>query len=231
MVGEYQDGVVFNFHAFMLIGGIYTTIDPPGAIGAEAMGINDAKQVVGLYSDAQGTHGFLFDGVNFVNIDYPGARITFPNAINNDGEIVGQYELPGGAHHGFTFRDGVYTTLDPPKNNGQVALWGINSHGGIVGSAAGAHVVFGFRYDNGQFKGIEFPGAQQTIPHGLNDSGAIVGAIVDEQHFFGFSFVKGRFHRINFPKAITTSGQAINNSGQIVGVYTDSTSHGFLITP
>ena len=37
----------------------FTTLDIPGAILTEAIGINNAGQVVGFFRDSSGTHGFV----------------------------------------------------------------------------------------------------------------------------------------------------------------------------
>jgi hypothetical protein len=40
--------------------GVFTSIDPPGAIITIAIGINDFGHIVGVYADATGAaHGFL----------------------------------------------------------------------------------------------------------------------------------------------------------------------------
>jgi uncharacterized membrane protein len=46
-------------HGFLESGGIFTTIDVPGATQTCAYGINDLGQIVGSFSDGTGTHGFL----------------------------------------------------------------------------------------------------------------------------------------------------------------------------
>jgi len=47
-------------HGFLLSGGVYTTIDPPGAIGTLALGVNTSDQIVGGYHDTSGRfHAFL----------------------------------------------------------------------------------------------------------------------------------------------------------------------------
>jgi uncharacterized membrane protein len=49
-----------NVHGLLLSGGVFTSIDPPGAVEAIAIGINDAGHIVGVYADATGrAHGFL----------------------------------------------------------------------------------------------------------------------------------------------------------------------------
>jgi len=225
-------------HAFMLSAGVFTTIDPPSGIQPVASGINDAKQVVGWYLDeSRHAHAFMFDGVTFVAIDYPGSTGTIALGINNDGEIVGAYtDAAGGASPlGFVFENGTYTTLKPPKSRGDVTLTGVNNLGGIVGSALGDLQTFGFKYDNGQFKPIEFPNALETNPNGLNDNGVIVGTYHTKRIVGCFAFVSGQFLRVAWPgPVLTMQCFGINNSGQIVGnwmEYVTGKRHGFVITP
>ena len=50
----------FPVHGFLLLGGVFTTIDFPGAIATAAYGINTAGDIVGQYTDSSGkTHAFL----------------------------------------------------------------------------------------------------------------------------------------------------------------------------
>ena len=45
---------------FLYSDGTYSTLDVPGSIATEAIGINDLGQIVGYYTDAAGNeHGFL----------------------------------------------------------------------------------------------------------------------------------------------------------------------------
>ena len=47
-------------HGFLLIGGMYTTFDVPGATETLAFGVNTSDQVVGTYQDTSGRfHGYL----------------------------------------------------------------------------------------------------------------------------------------------------------------------------
>jgi len=90
------------FHGFLLDGGSFTTIDPPGATGGtEAGGINELGQIVGEFIDASGQHGFLLDKGIFATIDVPGAMSTSALAMNARGQIVGIFADAGGTVHGF----------------------------------------------------------------------------------------------------------------------------------
>lgn len=51
---------VGDLHAFLLKGGVYTTIDFPGAVETLAFGVNSSDDVVGGYQDTSGGfHGYL----------------------------------------------------------------------------------------------------------------------------------------------------------------------------
>src|SRR5947209_6804671 len=68
------------------------TIDFPGAIATEAMSINDLGDVVGFYTNPDGTmHGFLFSQGAYSSVDFPGATLTGAMGINNKGQMVGFY--------------------------------------------------------------------------------------------------------------------------------------------
>lgn len=111
----------------------YTTLDDPfanGGIGTHAVGINNAGQIVGEYSDGSGIHGFLFSGGTYTTLNDPLApTFTEVFGINGAGQIVGDY-VPGG---GFLLSGGTYTTLNPPGSVSTIAE-DINNKGQIVGS-------------------------------------------------------------------------------------------------
>jgi probable HAF family extracellular repeat protein len=60
IVGTYEDSGG-RFHGFLLSGGVYTAIDPPGSTGGViASGINTSGQIVGGYIGVGGVqHGYL----------------------------------------------------------------------------------------------------------------------------------------------------------------------------
>ena len=132
------------------IGGSFTTINYPGALGTAATAINDAGDIVGNYIACQSQssesesfqlpctygqlHGFLLSGGTYTNIDPPGSISTFVGGINNSGEIVGRYGEAVFTGHGFLFKSGIYTIVDFPGAS-STAISGVNDHGKIVGSA------------------------------------------------------------------------------------------------
>lgn len=101
IVGNFVDGA--GRHGFMLIKGVWTQLDVPGAVLTVTQGINNAGLVVGAYVDDTvfEEHGWiLIDGV-FITIDVPGSTFTGIFNINAEGEIVGAYGDAHGVQHGF----------------------------------------------------------------------------------------------------------------------------------
>jgi hypothetical protein len=100
IVGVYRsmDGV---FHMFLLSGGVFTSIDYPGAAATGAanigVGINPRGDIVGQYRDASNvTHGFLLDASGYTTIDIPGYPMTVLTGISPRGEIVGRVRRTDG---------------------------------------------------------------------------------------------------------------------------------------
>src|SRR2546427_25741 len=82
--------------------GAFLTINIPGASATNFFGINDAGQIVGMYSDPSGTsHGFLLTGSSVTTIDAPAGIVTNrieARGINRTGQIVGTYQDILGVH-------------------------------------------------------------------------------------------------------------------------------------
>jgi uncharacterized membrane protein len=132
------------------IGGSFTAINYPGALGTAATSINDAGDIVGNYIGCQSEdaeseffqlpctyvqlHGFLLRGGTYTNIDPPRSISTLVGGINNSGEIVGSYAEAVFKGHGFLFKSGVYTIVDFPGAS-STGIGGVNDKGQIVGSA------------------------------------------------------------------------------------------------
>ena len=125
----YQDaqGVA---HDFLWSKGQFTTINPPGTAGIQ-VGLNDAGQVVGSYSDPTTgkARGFVYDKGVFTTIDAPNSLATELFGINDAGQIVGAYQDTSAqqASHGFVLSKGVFTVLPGPGVGGPLGVaTGIN---------------------------------------------------------------------------------------------------------
>ncbi len=253
IVGGYTDtqGVT---HGFLLRGdnSQCSTIDFPGAIFTQAVGINRRSvgaDIVGAYTDTENVgHGFLLREGKFTRIDCRGATFTTALGNNDTGDIVGRYVSADGVNHGFLLRGfsppepGECHTIDGPDS-----LWTnvqqINSAGEMVGrydTASGVvHVVHGYRLTGEKFIPIDagdFVSAAQIVilthANGINPDGDdIVGRYITANGMtHGFLLSGDRFSAIDFPNAIETQARGITPTGDIVGFYigSDGVTRGFL---
>ena len=184
MVGHFGNPTLSpdGFHGFLLSGGSYTTIEPPGALHSTALAINDSGQIVGNFEYADGLgHGFLLSGDSYTTIDPPGSLSTGVSGINASGQVVGTF-LSGSPSvaHGFLFSGGSYTTIDVLGSVG-TSVSGINASGQVVGTFgfAASSQSHGFLFSGGKFTTIDPPGSTYTLVFAINDSGQMAGTYYD----------------------------------------------------
>jgi len=212
----------------------FTTIDVPGATNTYAIGINNAGQIVGSFSEDNPDRftGFLDTNGVLTTINVPGAVGTSASAISNTGIIAGSFtdtQPPRIQALLFVDTNGVFDQIIYSGAN-MIVPRGINDAGEIVGTVAG--YTFGVRsfvYANGVFTTFHFPGMddQSIAVEGINDSGEIVGFSFEG----GFVDNNGVFTTFNPPNSSLTEGFAISDSGVIAGNYFDTVTsqrHGFV---
>ncbi|HLJ91598.1 MAG TPA: hypothetical protein VKU02_00260 [Gemmataceae bacterium] len=238
---------------------VYSTLDVPGAIATDGYAINDAGQVVGIYSkafDMRRVHGFLYSGGSYTLFDVPGSNSTIPYGINSTGQIVGAFQGASSFAQGFVLSGGSYLTLDIPGSFGTSAQ-AINGSGQIVGAYTTTVSNLGFLYSGGSYQALSGPAyginsygqivggfglyANGTytplnlpgLANGINDTGDIVGTFPganNQNH--GFLYHNGRSLTMDVPGALNTYADGINNAGQIAGYYVDAGGeHAFIATP
>ncbi len=121
--------------AYTQAGGVFTDINAllPANQNSQAVGINNAGNVVGFYMPSATTSiGFEDIGGVISTIDPFGSAFTQALGINNSGEIVGFYTDAGGVQHGYTDLGGLFTSFDPTGST-STTINGINDLGQIVG--------------------------------------------------------------------------------------------------
>lgn len=160
IVGSYAQNILFSpntsatngtGHGFLLKGGVFTTIDFPGATYTEAWRIDDAGNIIGRYQTGDGKyHIYLLSNGTFTSIpDVPGAVQTAffeVGGLNRNGDIAASYcsatPCPWGFQgffkttgivHGFLRNGGVYTAIDFPGATASGAF-GVNSFDDLVGA-------------------------------------------------------------------------------------------------
>src|SRR5438034_2505816 len=221
-------------HGFMLSGGIYTTIDYPGAADTYLTGINDLGQIVGHSS--VGT-GFLYDvqAQTFTTINRPLASQTYASAINNAGTIAGIFLHVHGRYSkwiGFELIDSQYHNISPPNAQSTFVI-GVSASDKAVGYYTYASSFSNFFYDRGRYKDLPLP-FEATVS-GINPAGTTVVGVYSPSQNVTAGFVnEGRsFQELQFPGTASTYASGINAAGEVVGSFADAngTYHGFTWTP
>ena len=216
----------------------FTTIDFPGALETQPLGLNERGDVVGRYDyDGMTYHGFLLQNGNFTTIDVPDAATTQPRVINDQRQIVGVWVDSAGSEHGYLLDQGVFSPVEFPGAANTAAL-GINDRGDIVGrfNLGDPNTATGFLLRRGQFTSFEVPGSlpQTTVAEAINDRGQIVGWSTDVTNTVvnGFVLDRGLFNSIDFSGAEATLPFGINEKGQISGACfcVEGRSHGFVLS-
>ena len=234
----------------------YTQIDVPNSSGSSPNASNSYGQMVGTYTDADGTlHGFLRDtDGTYLKFDYPGASFTSANGINDQGVIVGRWTDSKGYNHAFVRSpSGLFSNFDPPapckpNNKDPTSAHRINNHGDIVGRCfAPNHHEYGWiLHNDGTFQILTAPGfASSDAWFAPNGSQYIAGGdYTEETHRSG----EGIYWRVGFVHGVLwnrnggvtildahnsqTGLRSMNSSGDITGIYYDAALarlHGFLL--
>lgn len=196
IVGTILDTSLVN-HGFKLVNGVFTQLDYPGAILTVAVGINNAGTIVGTYSLGAGSNGYVLKNNTYTSISISGATFTLLSGINKQGVIAGYYFDSSNNSHGFTWNNGVVTTLDYGNGFPNTYLAGITDSGVILGGYGSSVTInsieyiwqHGFLYSSGSFTTFDAPfgDAAVTQPFGINNHGEIVGGYVDSKGMlYGF---------------------------------------------
>lgn len=200
-------------HGFLFSRGVYTSIDVPGAVRTNALGVAE------LRPDHHGR-------------DRDDARAGTRRRL----AVVGRYDTPDPANpsstatitHGYVLRDGTLTTIDHPDASTvavagaiNTVVAGINASGHIVGRYRGADGQFhGFLLADGQFTTIDAAGPVHGIA--INDRGDIAGYYGGAGRSHGFVLRDGVVTSFDPPDSIGTgqNGGVLGiNAHEVVGYY------------
>ncbi|HUH85980.1 MAG TPA: hypothetical protein VLX85_15330 [Stellaceae bacterium] len=156
----HEHGFVVALNTADLASSTFVEIPPasfPGAVATQASDINDAGNVCGFWTDANGNnHGFfghLGERYATFSVSIPGQVATSTSVFgcNNENEIVGSYSDVRGNVHGFIWTGRQFQQYDAPGSS-QTAAFGvsrtflndINDRGDILGFFSDGSKVHGF---------------------------------------------------------------------------------------
>lgn len=198
----------------------------PGATQITANAINDRSQVVGQFTDANGSpHGFIYEDESFCQLDYPNARATNILDINNHGQIVGMI-VTATATLGFIYDRGSFSSpLVYPGSTNLTIANGINDRGEIVGVHDAPPQGGSFYCALGIYKFISYPRGQGTNAQRINNSREIIGDFSDAGGTHSFVYLEnvGAFTPpLNCLNAPVIAFRDVNNAGQIAGECVDA---------
>ena len=209
---------------------------PAGPFNATATGMDNAGDVVGGYTDANGGfHGFVRranGALTQINDPQAAAGGTVADGISPDGSvIVGFYLDKAGMLHGFLLRDGAYSSYDVPGAHGTVVAF--DSHGELGGSYFTADGLSrGFYVIHGSLHTLRPPAQPGTRHPALTLSaadaqGTMFGyATSANLPGYGIAYANGRYTTFRDPHQAGTGPQAgtviysANSYGVVAGAYT-----------
>jgi uncharacterized membrane protein len=205
-------------------GGTYTKFDYPGAMATDALGVNQAGDIIGTYFDIDGfEHGFLLSGDVFTPIDYGSEfSATIASGINDLGQVVG-YATGSGFIYDITTKS--FTPYSYPGASDTYPAQ-INNTGSVVGLFRDGGDTAGFQCFGSECKQIT-PAGISAIVSGVTDSGAVFGTV--EQPF---KLAHGKYQRFRIPGEPEACVFGVNFAGTaLVGWLPNSGQRAFLYEP
>lgn len=163
-------------------GGAYTTVNQPGSVFNQLLGINQNGNEIAGYSSftdptgVTGQQAFSLSGGVYTNINalLPANINSQATGVNNAGTVVGFYQDAAGNFHGFEDSSSTITSILFPGAMSTQAL-GINDLGEIVGDYILGGQMFGFLDNGGAYSTINPSTATSSTANGIGDNGQIVG--------------------------------------------------------
>ena len=179
--GSYQNGSDCLYHGYFLVGGNFSEFDVPDSVSTEVLGVNNAGDFCGDFTDATGlTQGFVSIGGTITPFSVPGATITIAVGLNSSNQTVGIYLTDSGNRGFWRGSNGVLHLVDAP-GSAATLLFAINDSNWVVGRYMTADgVTHGlFFVPPNRFFTFDYPGSTFTSFNGINRDGFICGRYRD----------------------------------------------------
>jgi probable HAF family extracellular repeat protein len=216
-------------HAFLYSRGRMLDLGTLGGRDSQAIGINEAGQIVGVSTLPDKTrHAFLYCEGKLTDLGtLPGGGYSTANGINRSGVIAGAAETATHLIHAVVWTSNTLRDLGTLPAGTRSRAIGLNDNGEIVGfSEAEGEEIHGFLYARGVMRDLGSLGNDPIRANAINDRGQIVGMSgVSKYARHAFIWQDGKMEDLNRLIAGELSwrlGEAydINNHGQILCVGT-----------
>jgi probable HAF family extracellular repeat protein len=207
----------------------YSNFQIPGAQMTQVLGINNAGNLSGNYTDKNGiTHGFVIVNGKLTNIDGASGNGATSYSLNNLNQVAGSYPA-NSFSNGFIYTPSTNTYTDiivPTATAGTVAV-SINDSGQVVGYFADNAGTHGFLFNGTTYQTFNMPGVIASFGVYINNKGLIaVQGLTATGDFVSSLYNGSSFMNLNVPGAGTVSAiHAVNNFNQCVFSWTDGSGN------
>ncbi|HLK08921.1 MAG TPA: hypothetical protein VKV30_13290 [Candidatus Angelobacter sp.] len=173
IVGDFSVAGDPREHHYMVHAGGFHEITLPGHPNADftVTGVNSNGDIVGaINSQTLPANGYVLHNGKLTFLLVPGSDVTLPTSINDEGVVVGgSLTQLVNENPAFIWKDGVFSNISPPGNDGFVNAAKVSNSGVVVGFYESFDGTHGFALDNGTYTKIDGPGfVQATIIQAVN---------------------------------------------------------------
>lgn len=173
IVGDFTVAGDPKLHHYMVHAGGFHEIKLPGHPNADftVTGVNSNGDIVGtINSETVPSNGYVLHNGKITLLLVPGSDVTQPTSINDQGVVVGgSLRSFVNENPAFMWKDGVFSNISPPGNDGFVNASKVSNSGVVAGNFEDGDETHGFALDHGRYTQIDGPDfARETFIQAVN---------------------------------------------------------------
>lgn len=173
IVGDFSVAGDPRGHHYMVHAGGFHEITLPGHPNADftVTGVNSNGDIVGaINSQTLPADGYVLHNGKITFLLVPGSDVTLPTSINDEDVVVGgSLTQLVNENPAFMWKNGVFSNISPPGNDGFVTATKISNSGVVVGFYEAFDGTHGFALDDGTYTKIDAPSfPRETLIQAVN---------------------------------------------------------------